>query len=88
MNFVKSTLAIAAVSVGFIATGASAQEPSTADCIKAAHEVSQAIKANQNSANLRAAKAEQSAGQHFCMSALYGRGVEHYKAALDLLGQK
>jgi|KBSSwiStaDraftv2_1062776.scaffolds.fasta_scaffold4387741_1 hypothetical protein len=88
MKFTKPAIVAAAVGIAFASSAASAARITTADCVKAASEVASAIDANQQSANLKAAKAEQSAGRYFCQSGMFGKGVEHYNQALSLLNQK
>lgn len=87
MKFTKTVIAAAVLATAFGVTAASAA-PNTTECIKMAGQVRQAIEANGSSANLKAAKAEQSAGRYFCLSGVYDKGVAHYQAALDLLGAK
>jgi len=87
MSFLK-TAAAATLVIAFGATAASAAQVNTSNCIKAAGEVRAAIDANQASPNLKAAKAEQSAGSYFCQSGLFAKGVDHYNQALTLLAQK
>jgi hypothetical protein len=88
MHIAKVMSAVAVAAVAFGATAANAQGPNTGTCIKMQKQVSAALDANQSSANLKAAKDEQSAGAYYCGSRLYDKGVAHYQAALDLLGQK
>ncbi len=87
MTFVKSTLAVAALSAALTASAASAATSvTTADCVKLSGEVATAIDANQASANLKQAKDERSAGNYYCGSGMFAKGVEHYNQALTLLG--
>ncbi len=88
MTFVKSAAAVAAIALTLGATAASADRVNTGTCIKMASQVAAAIDASQQSTNLKAAKAEQSAGSYFCQSGMYEKGVGHYNQALTLLAQK
>jgi hypothetical protein len=88
MSFVKTAAVATAMVIALGATAASAAQINTSTCIKAAGDVRAAIEANQQSTNLKAAKAEQSAGSYFCQSGLFAKGVDHYNQALTLLAQK
>jgi len=88
MSFTKYTLAAVIVAFGATAAGASTERLTTADCIKAAGQVRAAIEANQQSSNLKAAKQQQTAGNYYCHSGMFAKGVDFYNQALTLLAQK
>ncbi len=70
-----------------IATTAFAQEPyNTIGCLHLSKQVSDALAANAQSPNFKAASDEEKAGRQFCMSGVYNIGMDHYSKALDLLG--
>jgi hypothetical protein len=90
MTFTKYTLGAAAVvlALGATAAGAATERVTTSDCIKAAGQVRAAIDANQQSANLKEAKQQQTAGSYYCQSGMFAKGVGFYNQALTLLAQK
>lgn len=76
--------------VGLFAISATAATAVTAanvsDCLKSAREVRAAIENSQDSAKLSDAKRHQRYGLDYCNHGLYSQGVNHYAAALRILG--
>jgi hypothetical protein len=88
MKFATTAAAIAVIGLVSASSAAFAAQANTSTCIKLQGQVAEAISANQESPNLKAAKAEQSAGSYYCQSLVYDKGVEHYQQALTILAQK
>lgn len=88
MNFVKSTLAVAAIALAFGATAASAADATLGDCNKMATQVNQALNANESSTSYKDAQKQKQLGSYYCTMASYQKGVDHYNQALTLLGKK
>ena len=72
-----------------VAAGASpalAAKPTMADCNKLAAQVTAAIRAHPDAADLKKARSEQSTGAYFCGLGSAAKGIDHYNQALALLG--
>ena len=83
-NITMTALALCAMAA--MGTTAFAMDTTYTDCHSKADQVRTALDANQNSANYAAAKKESDAGRDFCQQSQYRIGVNHYAAALKLLG--
>lgn len=88
MRFTKSSLVVAALAAGLVATSASADTATRGQCMKLATEVNHALAANASSASINQAQFEKSRGAYYCNMDSYEKGVEHYTQALTLLGAK
>ncbi|HEY1709478.1 MAG TPA: hypothetical protein VGG10_14520 [Rhizomicrobium sp.] len=88
MKFATAAAAIAMIGLMSASTAAFADKANTSTCIKMQSQVAEAISANAQSTNIKEAKDQQSAGNYFCQSNLYDKGVSHYQQALTILAQK
>jgi hypothetical protein len=68
------------------ATAANADTASMSNCTQARDKVNTAIAANPQGANNDAASKESHYGRDFCAYGMFDRGMQHYNAALKLLG--
>lgn len=86
--FSKKTAGAVFVSLAMtVASGAALAQPAnTETCLKLSHQVADALDSHQDSANLQAAKDQQSIGKNACMSGMFAEGASHYQSALQLLG--
>jgi ABC-type transporter MlaC component len=84
-NFTMTALALCAMAA-MGTTTAFAMDTTYTDCHNKADQVRTALDANQASSNYSAAKKESDAGRDFCQQSQYRIGVDHYAAALKLLG--
>jgi len=64
---------------------ANAEAASQATCTAAQQKVATALAADTSTNHDQAAK-ESHLGRDFCLNGLYGRGMDHYAAAMKLLG--
>ena len=87
MKLSRKTGAVVALGLmlGATAAYASDPEPSERGCRQMAQQVSAAIRASGQSANLDAAKIESQDGADGCRLGYYRFGLSHYKKALALL---
>jgi len=88
MTLVKYAVSALALSAMFsVASAAQTAEPANAiGCMHMQKKVTAALDANQQSANLDAAKSAARSGQSLCMIGQYKNGVDGFAKALDLLG--
>ena len=88
MRIIKIAGGALALSAMFtVASAAQTAEPANAiGCMHMQKKVSAALDANQQSANLDAAKSSARAGQNLCMMGQYQNGLDGYAKALTLLG--
>lgn len=85
----KWTAGAAALCAGvglFAISATAATAANVSDCLKSAREVRAAIENSQDSAKLSDAKRHQRYALDYCNHGLYSQGVEHYAAALRILG--
>jgi len=78
-------LAAIGMSAMLAATAANAETASQATCTQAQLKVATAL-ASDTSANHDLAAKESHYGRDFCLNGLYGQGMQHYAAAMKLLG--
>jgi hypothetical protein len=85
-----SKIAAAILIAGGVAaasTAASASEaPTSLNCLKMSKQVKDALDSHQTGAAHENAVAEQRAGVEFCSKGLYQIGINHYEAALKIIG--
>ena len=80
-----TTLALCAtMAIG--STAAFAMDTTASDCRAKGEQVRTALEANSSSSNYSSAMKERNTGRDLCMNSRYQMGVEHYAAALKLLG--
>ncbi len=88
MKFARA--AAAALGLVFAATAAMAADApapaSVKGCIDMSKKVKEALDANQQSPNLNAARSSINLGRDYCTWQMYGKGVNSYARALQLLG--
>lgn len=82
---------LAAIGLGTMlmlgATAANAAEgASMASCTQARDKINTALAANPQGANNDAASKESHYGRDFCAYGMFDKGMQHYNAALKLLG--
>jgi hypothetical protein len=79
--------ALLCASVAVLSPVAFAGEPDNSiGCLHMSKQVNDAVAANQQSPNLKAATDEQKVGRDYCLNGFYATGMSHYSKALDLLG--
>lgn len=84
-KFVMTAVALCAMAtIG--ATAATAETASADNCTSMGAQVKTALDANPNSSNYSAAVKEKNNGRDFCDHGMYKVGIDHYAAALKLLG--
>lgn len=85
-----SKIAAAMLVAGGIAafgTSATASEPATSlNCLKMSKQVKDALYTHQEGSAHDAAAAELKTGSDYCMKGFYKAGLEHYQAALKIVG--
>lgn len=88
MNYIKfATVTLLATGLGTFAVTASAQEPATSlNCLKMSHQVKEALARDAQSPAVQAATQEQKIGTEFCTKGAYKNGIQHFEAALKLIG--
>ena len=86
MFFKTKVAVIVLAGAAALSSAAMADDFGTAGCMQMKKAVTQALDANQQSPNYRDAQSLERAGQEFCQTGLYDRGVERYAKALHLLG--
>jgi len=85
----KLIVAALAICTGFamnVASASAASAASDATCRDMARQVKTALTGNQQSSSYQDAVKQQGYGRDFCDHSMYQVGVDHYAAALKLLG--
>ncbi len=84
-KYAVSALALSAMLS--VASAAQTAEPANSiGCLHMQKKETAALDANQQSANVDAAKSAARSGQSLCMIGQYKNGIDGYTRALDLLG--